>query len=323
MREIRSQEHVYKTVLLTHNPDLLFCIIIIIIIISSSLWPFFLLLLSLGSLRLTRSRSSLTTSYYLLLRKHQASNFTPQPPPKMHYQSFLTFLLAAAPLATAHGKIAVAQGDAGGNGTALGIQGGVIPGAGKNKVTEPDTTVFKGDAASGCGRTNGQGDNDIEAGTKAAMALSGSTLPQITPGGSLSGTLHIVTSDGAGPYKAMINTDGTASSWTALDVVTQVPGKNGNIRKNDKRWWARALQSAGVMKRATNINEDYPFKVAIPAGTTCTGTVAGQANACIVKLVNPSNAGPFGGCVPVQMVGGNGTAAAAPAAARRARTFEA
>ncbi|OIW29279.1 hypothetical protein CONLIGDRAFT_645405 [Coniochaeta ligniaria NRRL 30616] len=241
----------------------------------------------------------------------------------MHCKSFLTFLLAAAPLAAAHGKIAVAQGDAGGNGTALGIQGGVIPGAGKNKVTEPDTTVFKGQNADACGKTNGQGENDVETGTKAAMALSGDTLPQVSAGGSLSGTLHIVTSDGAGPYKAMINTDGTAQSWTAVDVVTQVPGNNGNIRKSEKRWWARALQTAGIMKRATNINEDYPFKVAIPAGTACTGTVAGQANTCIVKLVNPSNAGPFGGCVPVQMVGGNATAAAAGAAARRARSFAA
>lgn len=155
------------------------------------------------------------------------------------------------------------------------------------------------------------------------MALSGDTLPQVSAGGSLSGTLHIVTSDGAGPYKAMINTDGTAQSWTAVDVVTQVPGKNGNIRKTEKRWWARALQSAGIMKRATNINEDFPFKVAIPAGTTCTGTIAGQANTCIVKLVNPSNAGPFGGCVPVQMVGGNATAAGTGATARRARSFAA
>jgi hypothetical protein len=73
----------------------------------------------------------------------------------MHCNSFLTVLLAATPLVAAHGKIAVAQGDAGGNGTALGIQGGVIPGAGKNKVTEPDTTVFKGANADGCGLTKG------------------------------------------------------------------------------------------------------------------------------------------------------------------------
>jgi len=277
----------------------------------------------------------------------------------MHMPSFstvFTAVLAASPLVAAHGKIAVATGDAGGNGTALGIQGGIIPGAGRNKVTEPDTTVFKGKNADACGQTKGvslslpslstsdriwqllgvlvisgirspanrtffsqqqQGQNDVESGTKQAMALSGNTLPQVSPGGSLSGTLHIVTSDGAGPYKAMINTDGTATSWTQLDVTTQVPGKNGNIRKTDKRWWARALQSAGLMKRATNINEDFPFQVAMPADMKCTGTIAGQSNTCIVKLVNPSNAGPFGGCVPVQQAGaGNATAA------RRAVAFE-
>ncbi|KAH8887882.1 hypothetical protein GQ53DRAFT_725620 [Thozetella sp. PMI_491] len=237
----------------------------------------------------------------------------------MQLQTLITALLVGTPLVAAHGKVAVATGDAGGNGTALGIQGGVIPGAGANKVTEPDTTVFKGDQKDACGRTTGQGDNDIEAGTKQAMALSGSTLPQVSPGGSLSGTLHIVTSDGAGPYTAMLNTDGTGQTWQEINVATQVPGTKGNIQKTEKRFWARALQAVGIMKRATNINEDYPFKVDIPAGTSCTGNIAGQANTCLVKLVNPSNAGPFGGCVPVQMVQ-PGTAAAPGAgpAARRA-----
>ncbi|KAK2068817.1 hypothetical protein P8C59_003436 [Phyllachora maydis] len=239
----------------------------------------------------------------------------------MHMQALITALVASAPLIAAHGKVAVVTGDAGGNGTALGIQGGVIPGAGKNAVTEPDTTVFKGANAAGCGETTGLGQNDIESGTKMAMALSGSTLPQITPGGSLSGTVHIVTSDGAGPYKALINTDGTGLSWQQLDVTEQVPGNKGNIRKTQKRFWMRALDSVGLVKRATNINEDHPFRVQIPAGTTCTGTIAGQANTCIVKMINPSNAGPFGGCVPVQMV----TPAAAPAAPamRRARAIQA
>lgn len=141
------------------------------------------------------------------------------------------------------------------------------------------------------------------------MALSGSTLPQVSQGGSVSGTLHIVTSDGAGPYKAMVDTTGTGTNWQPMDVVTQVPGTRGNIQKSEKRAWARLLQRAGIMKRATNINEDFPFKVTMPADATCTGTVAGQSNVCMVKLVNPSNAGPFGGCVPVQMVGGNSTAA--------------
>lgn len=142
------------------------------------------------------------------------------------------------------------------------------------------------------------------------MALSGNTLPQVSPGGSVSGTLHIVTSDGAGPYKAMVDTSGNGdfSNAMEMEVVTQVPGKNGNIRKTETRAWARALESMGIWKRATNINENFvsglhhlnitetykgiqPFKVAMPDGAICTGTVAGQSNVCMVKLVNPSNAG--------------------------------
>ncbi len=91
------------------------------------------------------------------------------------------------------------------------------------------------------------------------MALSGNTLPQVSPGGSVSGVLHIVTSDGAGPYRAMVDTTGTGdfTNAMAMDVVTQVPGKNGNIRKTQARAWGRALESLGIYKRATNINEDY------------------------------------------------------------------
>lgn len=241
------------------------------------------------------------------------------------FAKLLLVALAASPLVAAHGKIAVATGDAGGNGTAFGIQGAVVPGPGKNKVTEPDTTVFKGDAADACGRTKGGGDNDIEAGTKQAMVLSGDMLPQISAnGGSVSGTLHIVTSDGAGPYQGMINADGTGQTWEKMEMVTQVPGTKGNIQKSEKRFWARALQAVGIMKRATNINEDYPFKVNVPAGTTCTGNIAGQANTCIVKLVNPSKAGPFGGCVAVQQQPAGGAAPAAGAAtARRMARFNA
>lgn len=127
----------------------------------------------------------------------------------------------------------------------------------------------------------------------AAMALSGSTLPQVNQGGSVSGTLHIVTSDGAGPYKALLDTTGTGDFTNALqmEVTQQVPGKNGNINKGDKRRWVGILQRAGIFRRASNINEDHPFKVVMPAGATCNGTVAGQKNVCIVKLVNPSNAG--------------------------------
>jgi len=220
-----------------------------------------------------------------------------------------TSLLAASSVA-AHGKVAVMTGDMGGNGTALGIQGGVIPGPGRNAATEPDTTVFKGANAAGCGRTKGAGDNTIEGGTKQAMALSGDTLPQVSPGGEVSGTLHVVTTDGFGPYTALLDTTGTGdfSKAQKLTVTKNVAGTRGNGRKG-----VTGMQKLrSIFARATNVNEDFPIAATIPADAKCTGTVNGIPNVCMVKFINPSNAGPFGGCVPIQMV--DKPAAGAPAA---------
>jgi hypothetical protein len=72
--------------------------------------------------------------------------------------------------------------------------GGIVPGAGRNRVTEVDTTVFKSvkAATDGLGKTKAGGANTI-AGIKAVMDQSGTTLPQVGDSGSVSGTYHIVT----------------------------------------------------------------------------------------------------------------------------------
>jgi hypothetical protein len=131
------------------------------------------------------------------------------------FAKIFLYALAASPLVAAHGKIAVMvclsilslrillslpqTGDAGGNTTALGILGGIVPGAGSNSKTEVDTTVFNQKAAmtDGLGKTKAGGANTL-AGMSAVIAQSGSTLPQVSQGGSISGTVHIVTTDGAG-----------------------------------------------------------------------------------------------------------------------------
>jgi len=200
-------------------------------------------------------------------------------------------------------------GDAGGNTTALGIQGGIVPGAGTNSKTEVDTTLFQSlnPVSDGLGKTEGQGKNTL-AGMSAVVAQSGSTLPQVSQGGSLSGTLHVVTTDGAGPYTAVVDPTGTGAfgSGTKADVTQQVPGIFGEISPEGtaRRWISKVLVKMGLMeKRAQNVNKDYPFSVAIPAGTTCTGTVGGQSSVCLVKLANPNPAGPFGGVFAMQMAG--------------------
>lgn len=149
----------------------------------------------------------------------------------------------------------------------------------------------------------------------AVVDLSGNTLPQVSPGGTLSGTVHIVTTDGAGPYTAIVDPTATGkfSTGTKAQITTQVPGTNGNISAPKQRsLYARVLLKMGIMKRASNVNEDHPIAMTIPADTKCTGTVGTMENVCFVKIVNPSGAGPFGGVVAMQMAPG-GTAPGATA----------
>lgn len=52
------------------------------------------------------------------------------------------FILSLVPLVAAHGKVAQMQGDVAGNTTGLAIQGGVVPGPGKNKVVSSKKCSF-------------------------------------------------------------------------------------------------------------------------------------------------------------------------------------
>jgi len=233
------------------------------------------------------------------------------------YSQILLIAFAASPLVAAHGKVAVITGDLGGNGTALGIKGAIVPGAGPNYLTETDTTVFwSKDIATDddIGYVeDGSGNNELDD-IVSAMALSGSTLPQVSAGGSVTGTYHIVTTDGAGPVEALIDESATAkwSTATKMTVTTQPAGTNGNIAASTttkRSVWTRALTSMGLIaKRADNVNEDYPIAISIPAGTTCTGTSNGLTGLCLVKVSNNNPAGPFGGVFYVQQ-SSNSTAA--------------
>ncbi|KAF2106378.1 hypothetical protein BDV96DRAFT_654765 [Lophiotrema nucula] len=242
------------------------------------------------------------------------------------FSSLIFTALVATTFVSAHGNVQVVTGDAGGNGTALGIQGGVVPGTGRNKVTEVDTTVFRKTdiATDGLGKTKGGGKNKA-ADLAAAMQLSGDTLPQVSAsGGSISGTFHIVTTDGAGPVSAMIDPTATGNfaSGVQANIMTDVPGNKGNIKANGVVPRMMSL----LTKRAANVNMDFPIQIAVPAGTTCSGTVAGQSNVCFMKIANSNKAGPFGGVVAFQMAdasAGNTTAAGAVKAAVLPRRFSA
>ncbi|KAI2463241.1 hypothetical protein F4781DRAFT_134054 [Annulohypoxylon bovei var. microspora] len=207
------------------------------------------------------------------------------------FKAIVSFgLLAAAQLAASHGVITNATGDAGGSGMALGVDPNTPRDGTKRNPFQQDSTRFRGDQADTFGETVGAGDNSLESGTQAIMAETGDQLPQVTAGGQVKMTLHQVNADGAGPYTCMINADATGADWTDIDVTQTPPGKNS--RDNDGN------------------ETDFPLVAAIPQDQTCTGTVAGQDNACLVRCQNGARAGPFGGVVPVQMASGNATSAA-------------
>ncbi|KAI2619227.1 hypothetical protein GGR54DRAFT_133787 [Hypoxylon sp. NC1633] len=198
------------------------------------------------------------------------------------FKSIIAFgILATAHLAASHGVITDATGDAGGSGMALGVDNSTPRDGTRRRPFQQDSTRFRGDQADTFGETIGAGDNDLEQGTQAIMAETGDQLPQVTAGGQLKMTLHQVNADGAGPYTCMINDDGTGADWDDIEVTQSPPGDDSRDRDGNET--------------------DFPLVAAIPADQECTGTVAGQENACLVRCQNGANAGPFGGVVPVQM----------------------
>ncbi|CAL3963245.1 hypothetical protein PZA11_000918 [Diplocarpon coronariae] len=197
--------------------------------------------------------------------------------------------MAAAELVAGHGAIVNATGDMGGSGTAIGIDASTPRDGTKRTPFQQDSTRFKNAAADACGETLGGGTNDPAKQVPAVMANSGG-LPQISPGGMVMMTLHQVNGDGAGPYDCMIDSTGTGTGgWVKMQVATNVPGTNSRSKA-----------------KAT----DFPLTAKVAADQTCTGTAGGAEGVCMVRCNNAANAGPFGGCVPVQMAGGNATAAA-------------
>ncbi|KAI9046591.1 hypothetical protein LZ554_009335 [Drepanopeziza brunnea f. sp. 'monogermtubi'] len=204
----------------------------------------------------------------------------------MLYNSII-LALAAATTVAGHGAIVNAVGDMGGSGQAIGVVDGTPRTGTKRDPFQLDSTRFKNEAADQCGETVGGGTNNPAAQVPAMIAANPGAMPQISAGGMVMMTLHQVNGDGAGPYSCMMDATGTGNGpWTMMQVATNVPGTNSRSKA-----------------KAT----DFPLTAMVPADQACTGSMGGQDNLCMVKCMNGANAGPFGGCVPVQMGGTNVT----------------
>lgn len=135
-----------------------------------------------------------------------------------------------------------------------------------------------GAAASAAGTKTPKGTS--ETGVAAAAGQGASQgLPTTADDGTITMTFHQVNQDGAGPLKAQIDATSGGTDPAAFQdaTVTQdVPGIG-----------IGGLSAAAVM--------DFPVKVQMPQGMTCSGTAGGAQNVCIVRMQNAALAGPFGG----------------------------
>lgn len=120
----------------------------------------------------------------------------------------------------------------------------------------------------------------VENGVAAAVGVGASSgLPTSSDDGIITMNFHQVNEDGAGPLTASV--DGTSggsdpSAFQQAAVTSNVPG----------------LGIGGLSLATTT---DFPVSVQMPAGMTCSGSVGGATNVCIVKVQNSALAGPFGG----------------------------
>lgn len=122
----------------------------------------------------------------------------------------------------------------------------------------------------------------VETGVKAATGSgASSSLPTCADNGTVSMTFHQVNQDGAGPLTASIDatSGGTdASAFKTAAVTQNVPG-------------------IGIGGLSAVTTTDFSVQIQMPAGMTCSGTVADVSNVCVAKLQNSALAGPFGGSV--------------------------
>jgi hypothetical protein len=136
----------------------------------------------------------------------------------------------------------------------------------------------QGGGATSAGQKTAKGTTE-QGVAKAAGSGASSGMPTTADDGTITMTFHQVNQDGAGPLTAQVDaTSGGTDPAAFMDAeVTQnVPG----------------IGIGGLSAAQTT---DFPVKVQMPAGMTCTGSAGGVQNMCVVLLQNSALAGPFGG----------------------------
>ncbi|KAK6076956.1 gas1-like protein [Seiridium cupressi] len=203
----------------------------------------------------------------------------------MQSYSYLLSFASLLALVSGHAQILAAVGEAG-SPTSVGFQ--VDTSLARNCTTispcQQDATIIRdaeisSNVVNECGRTELSGNIDIGENTENAIAAGAVT--QVKAGTRMTVTIHQVNADGAGPFACDLVSAGNNGIITAnLSIENNVPGANGFSQ-------AKA--------------QDFNMTVIMPdTFPDCVGS--SQGNVCTVRCRNNAQAGPFGGCFPVQQV---------------------
>jgi hypothetical protein len=176
--------------------------------------------------------------------------------------------------------IAKFMGGAAGGATAATGATGAKKGAAARGLLDALTGGKAGAGGAGGAAAGGAASGAMETGVAASAGVGATSgLPTTADDGTVTMTFHQVNQDGAGPLTAMIDatSGGTdPAAFKTAQVTQNVPGIG-----------IGGLSAAAV--------KDFPVKVQMPAGMTCSGTAGGASNVCVVRLQNAALAGPFGG----------------------------
>ncbi|KAK6535354.1 hypothetical protein TWF694_001816 [Orbilia ellipsospora] len=112
-------------------------------------------------------------------------------------------------------------------------------------------------------------------------------ISRCSPGGWINIVIWQVNDDGAGPFRCRIDTTGTGQhfgGWVPT-ILTQPPGTQAGYSVNP----------------GTNSNY-HNLKVKLPPGARCKGSFGKFDNVCLMRCENYAVNGPFGGCLPFQII---------------------
>ncbi|KAF3288358.1 hypothetical protein TWF970_005434 [Orbilia oligospora] len=109
-------------------------------------------------------------------------------------------------------------------------------------------------------------------------------IAQVTPGGWLDIRSYQVNADGAGPFKCRLDETSTGQHFsTQLPILKEVPGGPGSIN------WHSAKKA-------------YIMRVGIPKHIKCLARYGTYNNVCLMRCENQAHNGPFGACIPFQVM---------------------